>query len=120
MRVDHETPRKAGVHKPGSANARIGCLPIQNAVGFRIADRRSLSVETEAVGVPVHLPHGTPERPRRSAPRRPFFPVWCWFDEQERAGRISELEARRWKYGIYERMVRWGLEPEDLVRTACL
>lgn len=48
-----------------------------------------------------------------------LFPVWCRVDEQERAGRIDAAEARRWKHGIYELMVRWAVEPGDLEKPSC-
>jgi hypothetical protein len=33
-------------------------------------------------------------------------------------GEMSPEEAMSWKHGIFGLMVRWGLEPEDLVTTS--
>lgn len=43
-----------------------------------------------------------------------LFPIWCWVDGQERTGRIDAEEAARWKHGIFELMMRWGVEPDRL------
>ena len=44
-----------------------------------------------------------------------LFPVWCIVDQLQQLGGIDMREARRLKHGIFELMVRWGLEPEDLL-----
>jgi len=43
-----------------------------------------------------------------------LFPVWCWVDDLERAGRIDQLETRRWKHGIFGLIELWGVERVDL------
>ncbi len=36
-------------------------------------------------------------------------------DQEERDGEMDTAEAKRWKEGIFELMLRWRLEPEDLI-----
>lgn len=44
-----------------------------------------------------------------------LWPAWRVVDLQEQLGVISRATARRWKEGIYRRLLEIGLEPEDLV-----
>ena len=43
-----------------------------------------------------------------------LFPAWKWIDMMEERDEINADEGRRWKEGIYELMVLWGLEPDEL------
>ena len=44
-----------------------------------------------------------------------MFPAWKVVHLQEQHGMISAGEAERWKRGIYGLMLRWNLEPDDLI-----
>ena len=43
------------------------------------------------------------------------FPAWCRVDRLEQSGKITALEARRWKHEIFSVMLERGLEPADVV-----
>ena len=47
--------------------------------------------------------------------RGELFPLWSFIDRLEQAGDMSAAEATRWKDGIFELMVTWGLEPDDVI-----
>ena len=46
-----------------------------------------------------------------------LYPSWRWIDLMERSGEMELDEANRWKEGIFGLMLRWGLEPDQVVAT---
>ncbi len=45
-----------------------------------------------------------------------LFPVWSYVDRLEQRGKITDLEAHRWKREIFSVMLERGLEPDGLAR----
>ena len=43
-----------------------------------------------------------------------LWPAWRLIDLEERDGEMDTAEAKRWREGIFELMLRWGLAPEHL------
>ena len=44
-----------------------------------------------------------------------LFPVWCLVDSLEQAGEMAAGDAARWKHGVYALMMRWNLEPDEVL-----
>ena len=44
-----------------------------------------------------------------------LWPCWRYIDTLEKAREITAEEAERWKTAIYDRMIRWELNADDLV-----
>ena len=46
-----------------------------------------------------------------------LYPAWKWIDPMERHGQMEAAEAQCWKDGSFGLMERWGLGPEDVMRS---
>lgn len=46
-----------------------------------------------------------------------LWAAWRLIDMDEQSGCIPTEQAQQWKEGIFELMLRWGLEPGELVKS---
>ena len=46
-----------------------------------------------------------------------LWPAWRLIDAMEQSGHMPAEEAQQWKDGIFKLMQRWGLEPDELVKS---